>query len=484
MAKVDKTSVRDEVGRIKSDFEQLCADGKITLEIKFLMNSMFMIMELMLSIFLEKTTKKDNRNSSIPSSQTDKDESSLAPDNGSNGKGKKEKALTAHNTRVKESITSIEVYNCDACGEDLSDVASTESERRTKIDIVFEKVIEHVDAQIKQCPSCDTTVKASFPTDLHGPLQYGAGLKAFVINLLVCQMVALNRVQKLIKSMMDVTLSEASLLKFVWRLHQALEEWEASAKDELLKMPAMNVDETSLRVDKKNHWIHVYSAGDITLKCLDRGRGIKAIDRINIVPRYGGVIIHDCWASYFSYQHCGHGLCGSHLMRELTFVVESNGYGWAQNMKRLLKDTCAKVSKSEQKKISDKDYTNLQKRFRNIISRGEKELPAVPPKPSGKRGKIAKSDAHNLWERIKCHEQSVLLFAKDPHVSFTNNRAERDLRMAKVKQKVSGCFRTIRYAQAYCRISSYLQTMANKGYNPLIAIQMALAGKINDGGYE
>jgi len=151
-----------------------------------------------------------------------------------------------------------------------------------------------------------------------------------------------------------------------------------------------------------------------------------------------------------------------------------------KNLKRLLQETCRKVSKSEEKKLSEVDYANLQKRFRNIITRGGKELPPVPPKPSGKRGKIAKSDAHNLWERLKDNESAVLLFAKDPYVSFTNNRAERDLRMAKVKQKVSGCFRTFQYAQAYCRISSYLQTMANKGYNPLIAIQMALAGKINN----
>lgn len=479
---MDKASVRNEVSRIKADFEQLCSEGKITNEIKFLMNSMFMIMELMLSIFLEKVTKKDNKNSSIPSSQTDKDESALAPHQGSNGKGKQEKNITASNTRVKESVTLLEVYNCDVCGEDLSDIASMEVERRTKIDIIFEKVVAHVDAQIKQCPSCDSKIKASFPAWLHGPLQYGDGLKAFVINLLVCQMVSLNRVQKCVKSMMDITLSETSLLKFILRLHQALEQWESSAKDALLKMPAMNVDETSLRVDKKNHWIHVYSSGDITLKCLDRGRGIKAIDAVGIVPRYGGVIIHDCWTSYFSYQHCGHALCGSHLLRELTFIVESNGYAWAGNIKRLLKETCTQVSASKQKKLSDEAYTNVQKRFRNIITRGEKELPPVPPKPSGKRGKMAKSDAHNLWERLKDNEHAVLLFAKNSHVSFTNNRAERDLRMAKVKQKVSGCFRTIKYAEAYCRISSYLQTMANKGYNPLIAIQMAMAGEINDVG--
>jgi len=175
-------------------------------------------------------------------------------------------------------------------------------------------------------------------------------------------------------------------------------------------------------------------------------------------------------------------LCGSHLLRELTFVMESNGYTWARDMKRLLKDTCAKVAKSEQKKLRDEDYATVQKQFRSIMLKGGKQLPAIPPKPSGKRGKVAKSDAHNLWERLNNNEASVLLFAQNPHVSFTNNRAERDLRMAKVKQKVSGCFRTLNYAQAYCRISSYLQTMANKGYNPLIAVQIALAGKINEVG--
>ena len=338
-------------------------------------------------------------------------------------------------------------------------------------------MVEHVDAEVKHCPSCDSTVKADFPSDMHGPLQYGDGLKAFVVNLLVCQMVALNRVQKLVNSMIGVVISETSLLKFVLRLYQALEEWEVQATEHILKTPVINVDETSLRVDKKNHWIHVYSAGDITLKFLHRKRGKEAIESINIIPRYGGVIVHDCWSSYFSYKHCGHGLCCSHLLRELTFIVESNEYRWASNMKKLLQETCKKVSKSTDKKLNGKELANLQRRYRNILTRGEKELPPIPPRPSGKRGKLAKSDAHNLWERLKLHEASVLFFAKDFHVPFTNNRAEQDLRMAKVKQKVSGCFRSEVYAHAYCRISSYLQTMASKGINPLVAIQMALAGE-------
>ena len=475
--------MRHEVSRLKADFEQLCAAGKITCESQAIMTSLFMIVELILAIFLEKTTSKDTSNSSKPSSQTEKDESALGHP-GSNGKGKAEKKRSANNTRTVETVTLAKVVACDICGESLGDVPCTHHERRTKIDIVFEKVVEHVDAEIKQCPSCHATVKGRFPADMPGPLQYGDGLKAFVINLLVCQMVALKRVQKLVSSMMDVVIAEASLLKFVLRLHQALAVWEGQAIERLLQAPAIHVDETSLRVDKKNHWIHVYSAGDITLKFCHRKRGKEAIESINIIPRYGGASVHDCWASYFAYPHCGHGLCGSHLLRELTFVVDAHGYRWARHMKRLLQETCITVSNNPDKKLSETALAKLQKRYRTILTQGEKELPVIPPKPSGKRGRLAKSDAHNLWERLKVHEAAVLLFAKDAHVAFTNNRAEQDLRMAKVKQKVSGCFRAEDYAHAYCRISSYLQSMANQGYNPLIAIQVALAGNAGSKGGE
>ena len=280
-----------------------------------------------------------------------------------------------------------------------------------------------MDAQIKQCPTCEIQVKGAFPSDMPGPLQYGNGLKAYIISLLVCQMVSLNRVQKSIKAMIGQTLSEATLLKFIMRLHLALESWERSAMEELLLCPALNVDETSLRVDKKNYWIHVYAAGDITLKRLHRKRGKEAIEVIDIIPRYGGVIIHDCWASYLSYTHCGHGLCGSHLLRELAFVVDSNHYRWAENLKRLLQETCKRVSDSDNKTLTDEAYKKLQKRYRTILTLGYKEMPAIPEKPSGQRGKMAKSAAHNLWERLQDHETSVLLFAKDGHVSFTNNRA-------------------------------------------------------------
>ena len=291
-------------------------------------------------------------------------------------------------------------------------------------------------------------------------------------------MLSLKRGQQTIQALIGLVISEATILKYVMQLHQALAAWEQSAIEQRLAMPALQVDETSLRVDRKHHWIHVYSAGEITLKFLHPQRGGEAIEAIGVIPRYGGVAIHDCWASCLSYDQCGHGLCGSHLLRELTFIVDANGYAWAANMKRLLQETCAIVAKRKRKKLTQGEYKNLRKRYRNILTRGAKELPPIPPRHNGKRGRIAKSVAHNLWERMKKHEQAVLRFAKVAHVSFTNNRAERDWRMSKVKQNVSGCFRTPQYAEAYCRISSYLQSMTYQGYNPLVAIQMAFSGQI------
>lgn len=369
----------------------------------------------------------------------------------------------------------LEVKQCQVCGQDLTQTVCEGHERRTKIDIIFEKAVEHLDAEIKQCSHCGTIVKGSFPADMPGRLQYGNGLKAYIINLVVCQMVSLNRVQKLIKSMTGEVLAEASILKFILRLYQALEPWESRAKKELLSSLAMHVDETSLRVNRRNYWLHGYSAGNTTLKLLHRRRGSEAIKEIDIIPRYGGVIIHDCWSAYLMYNNCKHGLCGAHLTRELTHAIESNGYRWAKNLKRLLLDSCREISKRKEKKLKPEEYARLQRRYRNILTRGWQELPPIPAKPNGKRGSLAKSDAHNLWERLQKHEAAVLLFAKNAAVAFTNNRAERDIRMAKVKQKVAGCFRTELYAHAYCRISSYLQTMANQGYNPLVAIQIALA---------
>lgn len=477
MASVNKESLREEFGALQGRFAQLSADGKITAESGALVEALLMLLKVLMAVFMEKNTPKTSTNSSNPASRSPKDDTALTRP-GTHGKGKLLSETRSANTRTVESLEVSRVGFCEECGEDLHKVRCQGHERRTQIDIVFEKVVTHIDAEIKTCPHCATLARGPFPQGFCGPLQYGAGIKAYALNLLIAQMLSLKRVQQSLQTLLGLCLSEAAILKYVMLLHLALEQWEKSAIERLLTLPALHVDETSLRVDKKNQWIHVSSGGEITLKFLHEKRGQEAMAAIGVIPRYGGVIVHDCWASYLAYEHCEHGLCGAHLLRELTFIVEADRYPWAKNMKRLLQETCAQVAQRKRKKISARQYQNLQKRYRNILTRGEQELPPIPARQNGKRGRIAKSDAHNLWERLKEHETAVLLFARDPNVAFTNNRAERDLRMSKVKQKVSGCFRKPEYAHAYCRISSYLQTMANRGYNPLVAIQLALSGQL------
>ena len=368
MPSVNQQSLREEFDTLKGEFEKLSSEGKITRESRALFQGMLMLLELVLAVFMEKTTKKNGNNSSLPSSQTDKDETSTGQP-GSNSKGPNQNKEPIANSRTIETVEVAEVHCCATCGEDLHQVSPCAQERRTRIDIFFEKVVNHVDAEIKECPVCHAQTKGQFPSYMAGPLQYGAGIKAFVLNLLIAQMISLSRIQKSIQTLIGLAISEATILKYVTQLYLALENWEQSAIDQLLKSLTINADETSIRVDKKNYWIHVYSSGDISLKCLHRRRGCEAIDDIGIIPRYGGVVIHDCWASYLSYNHCQHGLCGSHLLRELTFIVESNQYLWAADMKALLRETCIKVSKRKTNKLILPKFLPLNQRYHRILSK-------------------------------------------------------------------------------------------------------------------
>ena len=475
MAFVDKKSLREEFNSLKKQFENLQRKETVSSETQILIKSMIVLFEVLISIFLEKKVKKTSRNSSLPPSQSEKDKTSTQK--GSNGKGPTQNDETFAQVKSTEVVKLAEVNFCTHCGDDLKNEPTKGVERRTEIDILFEKRVTHIDAEVKGCPSCSLETKGWFPSNFKGPLQYGDGIRIFVLNLFLAQMIPLKRVQKLVKSLIGKAISEATILRYTLSLNNDLEAWENIQVSALLESPSMHCDETSMKVAGKNYWIHVYSSEDITLKFIHPKRGKEAIDDIGIIPRYGGVVIHDCWASYLSYENCNHALCGSHLLRELTFVVESNSYRWAKNIKMLLKETAAKVSKRKRKRLTPTEYLKLQKKYRTIMTKGKSELPKVAKK-SGKKGRIAKSDAHNLWERLNKYEKSVLLFAKLDHVAFTNNRAEQDLRMNKVKQKISGSFRNPIYAEAYCRITSYLKTMTNKGLNPMIAIHKVLKDEL------
>ena len=216
------------------------------------------------------------------------------------------------------------------------------------------------------------------------------------------------------------------------------------------------------------------------MQFVHRKRGIEAVDHIGIIPKYGGIIVHDCWATYFSYKNVGHALCGSHILRELRYAMEceEGGAGWAMMMKELLKEAGEVVaSRSENQTLYTQEYEMLQEKYREILDYALTELPAFPLTGPNEKGKPKHTDAQNLYLRLKKYEDSILMFARIKEVNFTNNRAERDFRCSKTKQKVSGGFRTEKFAKAYVRITSFIKTMRYQGYSSFEAINLKMAGR-------
>ena len=390
MSTVNQASLRDEFARLKGEYGALTAAGKVPAETGVLMSAVFVLLELMVAIFLEKTTRKGSANSSIPSSQnTTADDSAADTAPGTKSKGPGGQGQRFAGSRTVETETVSPVTTCGCCGQDLSGVAAHAHERRTRIDIVFAE--EH-----RTCRRRDQDVSCVREDDQGGlrrrpdgpRCSTGYGVKAYVVNLLVCQMVSLNRAAKLMHSMLGQLLSEATMLRHVMELHVALARWEAATVEALLAAPVIHLDETSMKVDGANQWVHVVSAGDLVLKRLHPNRGLEAMRAHDLIPRYGGVKVHDCWAAYLSGEFSGSrtALCGAHLLRELAFVEDSNGYVWAGNVRRLLQQACHEVSESEAKCLDGLGYARLQRRYREPVDARGARAAADPGAPGRSRG--------------------------------------------------------------------------------------------------
>jgi transposase len=471
---VNKDSIRNKVAEAKQKATAAMVSGNTPPETKAAIEALFLVIDILVAVFLEKKVRKNSGNSGLPPSQNNGSNG-----NRNNGSGERAKldggASNVTQTQTTETKTP---KKCKRCGQGLGKVMVSGTEERQEIDLIYEIVTRTVVAQIKECPHCGQVNKGEFPAGMDGKLQYGMGVRAAIINFLVVQMMSLQRVQEHMQGLLGRSISQSIMLKYLLQFSASLKEWETRKIKEILKSGVMNCDETSVRVNKVNWWVHSYSSGDITLKFLHRNRGTEAIEDIGILPRYGGIIIHDCWSSYFSYTGLVHALCGAHLLRELKFVEDSCSYEWATKVKKLLQGAAQTVASRPKKRVLNKEeYRELQTNYRQALSDGLDEMPLFPGR-SGKKGRAKCTDAQNLWARLWELEDSVLLFARVKEVDFTNNRAERDLRVSKVKQKVAGCFRTEEMARVFYRISSYLKSMRYMGYSTVEAISLALEGKI------
>ena len=362
--------------------------------------------------------------------------------------------------------------HCEGCGDDLSDSPVTGEVRRQVFDLppVVVATVEHR-AQRKRC-YCGHETTALFPPEATGPTCYGPNLRALVCYLVVRQHIPIKRVAELLADGYGIPVSTGTIVAMVHEGAKRLDAFLASLRDQLSHADVAHADETGLRVEASLYWVHSVSTASLTLYHLDKRRGTVAMDAMGVLEHLSGVLVHDGWSPYRKYTDVSHALCNAHHLRELDGVAEVGGHGWATDMVALLADTWHRVldlKETGATTLGATELASIRTAYDAIIFTGHVANPA--PSPSGKRGRTRKTKAANLLGRLDIYADDVLRFATDFRVSFDNNEAERQVRMVKVQQKISGGFRTTAGATAWLAVRSYLATVMKNGENPLGALQ-------------
>jgi transposase len=378
-----------------------------------------------------------------------------------------------------DHVQTHQAIQCSDCATDLRSVEPCEVERRQVFDIppVRVEVTEH-QAEIKVCPRCGKRVKGDFPPGVTQPVQYGPRIKAQISYLNTYQLIPWARTCELLGDFYRHTPAEALVLESNAAVVDGIEPSLDATWQQLIASDVVHFDESGLRVEGHLNWLHVASTHHLTYYGVHPKRGQEGMKALGILPAFGGWAVHDCWQSYFAFDHCQHALCNAHMLRDLLFILEQYEQSWAEKMIKLLLDIKAEVD------VAPADHLSLPpgrlayfgQRYDELISQGLAANPPPTDPPPKKRGRKKQSAPKNLLDRLQEHKLKVLAFMYDFRVPFDNNLAERDVRMVKIKQKVSGAFRTRTGADTFCAIRSYISTARKHGLNVIDAIHDALTG--------
>lgn len=381
---------------------------------------------------------------------------------------------------------------CHACGAALAEASTTKVERRQFIEVppVRLLVTEHR-AETKRCASCGTETRAPFPAHVTAPVAYSPGLRARAAYLHKYQLLPVARTAEAMSDLFGCAVSPGTIHRITEECSEALAGAEVRIKDSVTASPVIGADETGLRVAGENHWVHVARTESLTHYAYAAKRGKEAMDSIGILPAYTGTVISDALCAYRQYRQSRHALCGAHLLRELTYIKETcaEQQQWTEPLAKLLleiKATGARARSTGKEQIDEGQRTKFLRRYDRVVARAAKLNPPQPrrspPEKGAPRQKVPKparrkSPAPALVNRLRECREEVLRFMTDLTVAFDNNGSERDLRMIKLQQKTSGCYRTALGAAAFCRIRSYLSS-ARKQRQPLLtALELAFAGR-------
>ena len=365
---------------------------------------------------------------------------------------------------------------CPQCQTELTDVAVEGHVKRQVFDIppASIEVTEH-QVEVKQCPGCGVCVQGEFPSHVTQPTQYGPRLKAFACYLYSQQFIPLARIRELLTALYGHAPSEPTVLAAARQLASHTQTSLEQIRQQLLAAPVVHFDESGLRVDGRLRWLHVASTAKLTHYHVHDKRGHIGMRVAGILPHFKGVALHDYWRSYFKFRDCQHCLCNVHHLRELRFVVEQYGQAWAAQMERLLLDIKAEVAATSalHTALPPDRLAHYETQYDALIAQGFADNPSAAKTKPRPIGRPKQSPPKNLLDRLHKHKAGVLAFMYDFRIPFDNNLVERDVRMIKVQQKVSGCFRTLDGAHTFCAIRSYISTARKHGINAIDAIYNA-----------
>lgn len=362
--------------------------------------------------------------------------------------------------------------HCDVCQRPLPEARVAEARQVFDLPPLGFEVTEHR-VLAAQCV-CGKICRGEFPAGLLAPVQYGPAAMAAVVHLTHHHMMPVQRTAALMGDFFGLSMAEATVLAANEDARTRLLPTVESIGQAIAHTEVAHADETGLRVAGSLHWMHVLATTTLTWVACHTKRGRQAFDALAILPGFLGTLIHDGWKPYRELL-CKHGLCNAHHLRELTYVFEELGQAWAGRMMDLLVAACHEVNVNEGP-LTDQRIADFRARYNDILVTGETVNPLVPK--SGKRGRTRQSKPANLLLRLRTYADDVWRFATDHNVPFTNNLAEQAVRMPKVKQKISGGFRTKKGADTFCTLRSYLATMHKQGANPFHALTLTFQGQI------
>ena len=432
---------------------------------------------------LEEQLAKNSRNSSKPpSSDGFKKPSPKSLRKKGQRKSGGQPGHAGHTLKMAEKPDHTQNHHvdvCECCRRSLADQPADSIEKRQVHDLpVLRLIVTEHQAETKQC-CCGHLNKAAFPEGVNAPVQYGPGVKAAAVYLKNYQFLPFERTCELLGDLFGCGISEGALANILVSCAEQLKDPLLSIKEHIEQASVAHFDESGSRVESKLWWLHSASTAHATYYDIHRKRGSEAIDQIGILPDYTGRAIHDFWKPYFGYS-CLHGLCNAHHLRELTFVQEQHQQDWADHMIDCLLEIKDAVDQARQttNHLGKEQIKAFEAHYQKVLDEGygQNPLPPLSPDTEKKRGRRKKSKPRNLLERLDGHRKEALAFMYDFTVPFDNNLAERDIRMMKVQQKISGMFRTEDGAKTFCRIRSYISTARKNAVGAMDALTRLFSG--------